>query len=373
MCAITAARRGKRVLVLEHGDRVGKKILISGGGRCNFTNLHVSHENYLSAQPDFCKSALARFTPRQMVEWVESHAIPWHEKKLGQLFCDDSSKRITEMLRKECRDAGVEISLSTAVLDVTRGDVFQLDTNQGKMTSRCVVVATGGLSFPKLGTSNLGAQVAKKLGLKVMEQCPALVPLLFSDADLRTYGDLSGISLDVAISCGKKVFRENLLFTHRGMSGPAVLQISSYWKEGMLLQIDLSPDEKLEEWLLERRQEKMELANVLSHRLPRRFIHAWCERFAPSQPMNRFPRQKLREISHALHHWEIIPAGTEGYEKAEVTRGGVCTSELSSRTMEARKIPGLYFIGEVVDVTGHLGGFNFQWAWASGFAAGESI
>lgn len=373
MCAITAARRGRRVRVLEHGDRVGKKILISGGGRCNFTNINTTAENYLSLHPDFCKSALARFTPRQMVSWVESHGIDYHEKKLGQLFCDDTSKRITEMLLLECKEAGVEILLNTAVQDVEKGEGFRLKTNRGVMECQCVVVATGGLSFPKLGTSDLGRRLAEKFDLKVVEMRPGLVPLIFGAKDRQIYGDLSGISLDVAISCEKKSFRENLLFTHRGMSGPAILQISSYWKIGMPLTINLFPDEKIEEWLLSKQQERMELANVLSHRMPRRFVQAWCGEFAPSQPMNHFSMQKLREIAHALHHWQITPGETEGYEKAEVTLGGICTSELSSKTMESKKVPGLYFIGEVVDVTGHLGGFNFQWAWASGAAAGESV
>lgn len=377
MCAITAARRGRSVCVLEHNERVGKKILISGGGRCNFTNFGATPENYLSQNPDFCKSALARFKPQQFIDWVEQHGIAYHEKKLGQLFCDDSSRQITEMLLSECASAGVEITLHAKVEDVeSTGDSekqFRVLTSQGPMECGSVVVATGGLSFRNLGASDIGYQIAKRFGLKLTEVRPALVPFTFSTADMRAYGDLSGLSIDTVVSCGSKSFRENVLFTHRGLSGPAMLQISSYWKKGEPISLDLSPDEKLEEWLISKQPERAELSTILSQRFPRRFVVAWCARNVPSQPMNRFAIKRLREIAHMLHHWQIIPQGTEGYDKAEVTLGGVDTGELSSKTMESKKVPGLYFIGEVVDVTGHLGGYNFQWAWASGSAAGQSI
>lgn len=378
MSAIVAARRGRRVRVLEHNGRIGNKILISGGGRCNFTNYLATPENYLSANPDFCKSALARFKPQQFIDWVEQHGIAYHEKKLGQLFCDESSRQITALLAQECADAGVEIVLHTKVegVESTNGGEgsarFIVQTDKEPMACASVIVATGGLSFPKLGANDIGYRIAKHFNIATTEVRPGLVPLTFSPRDVKAYGDLSGISLDAVVSCGKRSFRENILFTHRGVSGPAILQISSYWKEGQPLTIDLSPDENLEEWLVSKQPERTELSNVLGLRLPKRFVQAWCARDCPSKPMNQFAIKKLREIAHSLHHWELYPAGTEGYSKAEVTLGGVDTGELSSKTMEVKKIPGLYFVGEVVDVTGHLGGFNFQWAWASGAAAGGS-
>lgn len=378
MCAITAGRRGKKVRVLEHNERIGKKILISGGGRCNFTNYLATPDNYLSGNPDFCKSALARFKPQQFIAWVETHGIAYHEKKLGQLFCDESSRLITAMLAQECADVGVEIYLTTKVEAIERvetesGAIFKLQTSRGEMTAPRVVVATGGLSFPQLGVSHLGEKIANHFGLALTELRPALVPLTFSTGDARSFSALSGLSLDVAVTCAKRTFRENILFTHRGLSGPAILQISSYWREGLPISIDLSPDENLEEWLLSHQPERMELQTVLSQRFPRRFVVAWCEHFRLIQPMNRFSLKRLREIAHLLHHWELKPAGTEGYPKAEVTLGGIDTGELSSKTMEAKKVSGLFFVGEVIDVTGHLGGFNFQWAWASGSAAGNAV
>ncbi len=373
MCAITAAKRGRRVQVLEHNERIGKKILISGGGRCNFTNLHASPENYLSGNPDFCKSALARFKPQDFIGWIERHGIAYHEKKLGQLFCDESSRLITEMLLQECKTAGVEIFLQTRVDDVEHLDCFHVHTNRDVLQSKSVVVATGGLSFPKLGTSDVGYRVAKKFGLNVTDTNPGLVPFTLAKEDLEMCAELSGISVDAVVSCGKKEFRENILFTHRGLSGPAILQISSYWKKGVPICINLLPDINAEDYLLGRQQENTELVNVLSQHVSRRFAQAWCDRFASSKPMKHIAIKQLRKIAQHLHRWELFPNGTEGYEKAEVTLGGVDASELSSKTMECKKILGLYFVGEVVDVTGHLGGYNFQWAWASGFAAGQAI
>lgn len=378
MTAVTAARRGRRVLVLEHNGRVGNKILISGGGRCNFTNYLATPDNYLSGNPDFCKSALARFKPQQFIDWVEQHGISYHEKKLGQLFCDESSRQITGLLMQDCADAGVEILVNTKVTGVESAPAGEgtarliVQTDKGPMSCESVVVATGGLSFPKLGANDIGYRIAKSFGLNVTPVRPGLVPLTFSPRDVKAYGELSGISMDVVVSCAGRRFRENILFTHRGLSGPAILQISSYWKESQSLTIDLSPDEKLEEWLVSKQSERTELVNVLGLRLPKRFVQAWCARDCPSKPINQFSIKKLREIAQTLHRWEIFPAGTEGYSKAEVTLGGVDTGELSSKTMEAKRVPGLFFVGEVVDVTGHLGGFNFQWAWASGAAAGGS-
>ncbi|MFH1067099.1 MAG: NAD(P)/FAD-dependent oxidoreductase [bacterium] len=373
MCAITAAKCGRRTLVLEHGERVGRKILVSGGGRCNFTNLHASPENYLSGHADFCKSALARFTPQDMVAWVERHGIVHHEKKLGQLFCDESSRQIIAMLLQECEAAGVRISLHTRVEDVERGECFRVRTNGGVMESERVVVATGGLSFSKLGASDLGYRIARRFGLKVTEVRPGLVPLVLPKENLRVFGELSGVSVDALVSCGKRKFRENILFTHRGVSGPAILQISSYWKKGEPIKIDLFPDTDMEEWLLAKQQERAELGGALSQRLPRRVVQVWRDALPLSTQMNHISTKRLREIALHLHHWELFPDDTEGYEKAEVTVGGVDTGELSSKTMESKRAPGIYFVGEVVDVTGHLGGYNFQWAWASGFAAGQNV
>lgn len=373
MCAITTAKRGRRTLVLEHGARVGRKIFVSGGGRCNFTNLCASPDNYLSRNLNFCKSALARFTPQDMLALAKQHNIAYHEKKLGQMFCNENSRQIIAMLLQECEATGAQISLNTRVENVERGERFRVRTNRGVMESERVVVATGGLSFPKLGADDFGYRIANQFGLNVTETRPGLVPLTLPKKNWQAFAALSGISVEASVSCGKRKFRESILFTHGGVSGPAILQISSYWTEGKPIKIDLFPDSNMEKWLLEKQQEKSNLSSILSQRLPRRLAQVWCDNFFPSLPMNQIPTKKLREIAHSLHHWELLPDGTEGYEKAEVTVGGVDTKQLSSKTMESKRVPGLYFIGEVVDVTGHLGGYNFQWAWASGFAAGQSV
>ena len=373
MCAIEAGKRGRKVLALEHAERLGKKILISGGGRCNFTNFNAGPENYLSIQPHFCKSALARYTPADFLALVDKHHIAWHEKKLGQLFCDISSKQIVELLQRECDAAQVEIRLNCRVENIQKQERFSVETNEGPLRCDSLVVATGGLSFPKIGATDFGYRLAEQFGLKMSAPRPGLVPLLFGAEDQASFGNLSGISIEVNTSRGGGQFRENLLFTHRGLSGPAILQISSFGEENGVVSIDLLPNKSAEEIFSEHRNSSKELKNVLSQHLPQRFVEQWCQRFAPSKPMHRFPKLELQEISRHLHDWQMGPHGTEGYAKAEVTLGGVDPGELSSKTMEARRVPGLYFVGEIVDVTGWLGGFNFQWAWASGHAAGQFV
>ena len=372
MCAIEAGKRGRSTLVLEHAERLGKKILISGGGRCNFTNRHAGPGNYLSASPDFCKSALARYTPADFIALVERHGIAYHEKKLGQLFCDVSSRQIVDLLRVECAGAGVEIRLNCRVKEVTQPQRFRVETSDGPLECDSLVVATGGLSFPKTGATDLGYRLAKQFGLTVIPPRPGLVPLLFGEADQRSFAGLAGISLDAAARTEEGTrFRENILFTHRGLSGPAILQISNHLPPGRPLFLDLFPEGNLAERWQPHRQSARELKTVLSQWLPQRFVQQWCERHAASRPMNQYRAAELDGIERRLRRWEIPPGGTEGYAKAEVTLGGVSTTGLSSKTMAARSAPGLYFIGEVVDVTGWLGGYNFQWAWASGFAAGQ--
>jgi predicted Rossmann fold flavoprotein len=372
-CAIEAGKRGRKVVVLEHAERVGKKIAISGGGRCNFTNLNTTADNFISANPHFCKSALARYTPADFVSLVERHAIPYHEKKLGQLFCDGSSQSIIEMLLTEASEAGVEIRCGSLVRKVEKKVYFEVETNHGTVASRSLVVATGGLSIAPLGATDFGYRLARQFGLTIREPWPALVPFTLSRETLRELSPLSGISIDATVSCGGMQFRENILITHRGLSGPAILQISSYWRPGLSVTINLLPDHDALKLLREQENRELTLANFLSQFLPRRFALAWCALNFPSQPLKRFTPGEVADIAGRLNHWEIIPAGTEGYKKAEVTAGGIATDELSSRTMEVKNVPGLYFIGEVVDVTGQLGGYNFQWAWSSGFAAGQSV
>jgi predicted Rossmann fold flavoprotein len=377
MCAVEAGKRGRRVLVAEHAERVGKKILISGGGRCNFTNLYSNPKNFISQNEHFCKSALSRYTPSDFISWVEKHGIEYYEKTLGQLFCKLSAKKITSLLLQECHEAHVKILLNCKINRVQKNSAekFEVESNQGTLSAASLVVATGGLSFPHMGASDLGYRIAHQFGLRVHDCRPALVPLLWKPEDLQRFAELSGISLPVEISCKGQYFRENLLFTHRGLSGPAILQISSYWTLGEAIHIDLLPDVDILSWLIERKKrgEKSQLKNLLNEFFPKRFAHLWCQYFAPSQPLNRYSEKQLHEIDHQLHHWKIFPAGTEGYGKAEVTLGGIDTEELFSKTLESRKVPGLYFVGEVIDVTGHLGGHNFQWAWASGFAAGQVV
>ena len=370
MCAIEAGRRGRRVIVLEGNERVGLKIAISGGGRCNFTNLDAGPDNYLSSNPEFCKSALARYTPWDFVALVEKHGIAYHEKKLGQQFCDTSSRAIIEMLLAECAAAGVEIRTGCRATAVTKPERFRVETNAGTFEAASLVVATGGLSFPKLGASDFGYRMARHFELRITELRPGLVPLTFAPEDQALSG-LSGLSVPVVARHNGAVFEEALLFTHRGVSGPAVLQISSYWREGETLHFDLLPGVSGESWVADARKAKALLPNLLGRHWPQRLADAWCVRHAPAKPPAQWNARELAECVAQLNGWTLRAAGTEGYAKAEVTLGGVDTSELSSKTMEARKVPGLYFIGEVVDVTGWLGGYNFQWAWASGHAAGQ--
>jgi predicted Rossmann fold flavoprotein len=372
MCAIAAGQRGRRVTVIEHNERAGLKIGISGGGRCNFTNLGAGPDNYLSANPDFCKSALARYTPRDFVALVGKHRIPYHEKKLGQQFCDGSSRAIIEMLLAECAAAGVEIRTHCRVTEVRRSDRFHLATSTGPLDSAALVIATGGLSFPKLGATDFGYRIARQFGMSLTAVRPGLVPLTFAAADQPLHV-LSGLSVPVAVRHGGAEFRENLLITHRGLSGPAILQISSYWREGDTLRFDLLPGESADAILARAREQNADLATALAARWPRRFAEAWCQRHAPVKPLRHCKARELSDLAALLHAWPLTFSGTEGYPKAEVTLGGVDTRDLSSKTMEARRVPGLFFIGEVVDVTGWLGGYNFQWAWASGHAAGQAV
>jgi predicted Rossmann fold flavoprotein len=373
MAAIEAGKRGRSVVVLEHNNTVGKKIRISGGGRCNFTNIYAKPDNFLSQNPHFAKSALARYTPQDFCRLVEKYKIPYHEKKLGQQFCDKSSQEITELLKKECALAGVEILCDSKVTAVKKDELFTLTTNRGTFRCQSLVIATGALSIPPLGATDFGYNVAKQFGIKVNACRPGLVPLTFQDKDLRIFKDLSGVSLDAIVSLKNASFRENILFTHRGLSGPAILQISSYWQPKETIHINLYPVGDLFEILKANHKEKITLKNFLKDLLPSRLTELLCEHFLENKPLNQYSLKQLEETARFLHGWTVVPGGTEGYAKAEVTVGGVDTNELSSKTMEAKKVPGLYFIGEVVDVTGWLGGFNFQWAWASGFAAGQAV
>ncbi len=373
-CALTAGKRGRSALVIEHAEKVGKKILISGGGRCNFTNLNTAPENFICRNPNFHKSALARFTPYDFIEMVERHKIAYHEKKLGQLFCDDSSQQIVRMLLDECHRAKVQVRVNCRVQSVDKtGDSFIVETNQGRFECESLVIATGGLSIPKMGATDFGYRLARQFGLKVTQTKPALVPFTLTEKDRSVFTPLSGVSVDAMVRFGNQQFRENILVTHQGLSGPAILQISSYWKSGEAIEIDLLPGATAEEVLTSERESLKELKTLLSEYWPQRFAQAWASIHASPKPLRQYSNKELRAIAENIHRWRITPNGTEGYRKAEVTAGGVDTDELSSKTMEARRAPGLFFIGEVVDVTGWLGGYNFQWAWASGFAAGQSV
>ena len=371
MCAIEAGKHGKRVAVLDHADKIGKKILISGGGRCNFTNIHCRPENFISANPHFCKSALARYTPQDFLALVAKHQIPYHEKTLGQLFCDRSARDMVALLEEECREAGVQIFLSAHVEEVHHTTGFEIHTPDACFSCGALVVATGGLSIPKMGATPFGYRVATQFGIAIQPCRPALVPLIFSPNDLADYAGLAGVAVPVVVRCGAEQFRENLLFTHRGLSGPAILQISSYWKQGDAVKIDLAPDVAwTQPWHDPSLPRTLTTAKLLLRAaLPHRLADRWLALHPPQDWTNR----SLSALESQLHHWTVVPAGTEGYAKAEVTAGGVDTNELSAKTMECRSVPGLFFIGEVVDVTGHLGGFNFQWAWASGFCAGQAL
>lgn len=370
-CAAQAGKRGKRVLVLEHNSQIGRKILISGGGRCNFTNINTKAENFVSQNPHFCKSALSRFTPQDFVELVKKHHIEFYEKKLGQLFCRESSKQIVEMLLKECRLAKVKILNDCLIKIVRKDNFFELETTQGNFSSENLVIATGGLSFPKIGATDFGYKIARQFGLKIVPTSPSLVPLVF--AGEKSFSRLAGVSIDANISTNKKEFRENILFTHKGLSGPAVLQISNYWQREKQISIDLLPDLDAAELFEKNIQSKQTVENFLAKFLPKRFTEIFAAEIFLNKPLNQLGKKEREKIVETLNDWQVLFKETEGYHKAEVTRGGIDTKELSSQTMETKQVKGLYFIGEVVDVTGWLGGYNFQWAWASGFAAGSSI
>jgi predicted Rossmann fold flavoprotein len=377
MCAIAAGQRGLRVLVVDHANKVGKKILMSGGGRCNFTNTGATPANYLSANPHFCKSALARYTPAHFIELVERHGIKYHEKELGQLFCDESSKLIVRLLLDECAAAKVEVRTHCGIEQVVHGDggEFRLRTSQGGFSASALVVACGGLSIPSMGASGFGYQLAKQFGHEVLPTRAGLVPLTLSGKHAERLHDLAGVSLPVEARCNGASFRNFMLLTHRGISGPAILQISNFWQPGDDLRLDLLPDRDIEallqEWQRDRRD--AELKTLLGEVMPKRFAQRLCEHWIANKPLRQYNAPELRAIADLLSSWPLVASGTEGYRTAEVTLGGVDTDGLSSSTMMSRHVPGLHFIGEVVDVTGWLGGYNFQWAWASGHAAGQSL
>jgi predicted Rossmann fold flavoprotein len=382
MCALQAGQRGRSVYLIDHSAKLAEKIRISGGGRCNFTNLNTKPDNYISTNPHFCRSALARYTPQHFINWLNENGIGYHEKKLGQLFCDEGSEAIIALLKRKCDAAGVKFLMPCSVEQVTHAQHFEVHTSRGKFRAQSLVIATGGLSIPKIGATPFGYKIAQQFGIPVTKLKPGLVPLSFHPEEWSEYAELAGVSVDAVVSYGKQSFRENLLITHRGLSGPVILQISSYWEHGQALHINLLPDCDMHKVFAEQRGNHMLLNNFLAQYLARRFIEVWfkqlgakkliTDHFAANKPLNQYSEKELTLLADKLHDWQVIPAGTLGYSKAEVTCGGVDTHALSSKTMQSNEVPGLYFIGEVVDVTGHLGGFNFQWAWASAYATGQS-
>ncbi|WP_244073726.1 NAD(P)/FAD-dependent oxidoreductase [Nitrosomonas sp. PY1] len=387
MCAIEAGQRGRRVILIDHAHKLAEKIRISGGGRCNFTNRHCTSDNFISNNTHFCRSALARYTPQDFIARIEKHGIHYHEKKLGQLFCDDSALQIIAMLQKECAVAGVEWQMPSRVKEVkyrvadesqSVTQRFLLTTERNVIEAASLVIATGGLSIPQIGASGYGYQIANQFGIAVVPPKPGLVGLAFNTEDFTEFKDISGLSIEAEVSCNGAVFREQVLFTHRGLSGPAILQISSYWKPNQAVDINVLPCQNAMKIFTEFRHSSLLLYNVLSRYLPKRFVQVLCKHICNAlsleiQSMQQYSDAELQRIANRLHSWQIFPSGTVGYKKAEVTIGGVDTHELSSKTMQSHRVPGLYFIGEVVDVTGHLGGFNFQWAWSSGYAAGQFV
>jgi predicted Rossmann fold flavoprotein len=395
MCALQAGQRGRSVVLLDHAKRLAEKIRISGGGRCNFTNINTKPENFISANPSFCRSALVRYTPQDFIALLQKHNIGYHEKTLGQLFCDDESEAVIAMLRGECEAAGVKRFMSCEVGEIDyspspdnasldsgqlkkEGYRFHVSTSRADFNSAALVIATGGLSIPKTGATPFGYHVAEQFGIPITKLKPGLVPLTFAPDDWKPYADLTGVSLDTIVSFGKQSFRENMLVTHRGLSGPAILQISSYWQHGEPLHINLLPDCDMQTLLYEQKSSKKLLSNFLIQWFPKSFSDVWCAQLTElkkieNKPLNQYNDKERKQIAAQLHDWQIIPSGTVGYSKAEVTCGGIDTHALSSKTMECTEVPGLYFIGEVVDVTGQLGGYNFQWAWASGYAAGQAV
>jgi predicted Rossmann fold flavoprotein len=376
MCALTAAARGRQVLLIDHSNKAGKKILMSGGGRCNFTNIYADPDNFFSQNPHFCKSALARYTQWDFIAMVNKHGVPYHEKKLGQLFCDNKSKDILEMLLDECRQAGVDLRLNTSVQQIEKTEAgYVLSTGIGLIASPSLVVATGGLSIPTLGATGFGYEIARQFGHDVLATRAGLVPFTITDQLKELCTELSGTSVACLVSCNDQSFRENILFTHRGLSGPAILQISSFWHPGDVVEINLLPDHDALEWLhgQQAARPNSELKTVLGEVFTKKMATLLADNWFASKPMKQYTPAALRDIADKLGAWQVVPAGTEGYRTAEVTLGGVDTREVSSKTMESLKSPGLYFVGEVLDVSGHLGGFNFQWAWASGYAAAQFV
>ncbi len=376
MCALTAGKRGKKVLLLDHANKVGKKILMSGGGRCNFTNLYCDDENFISHNPHFCKSALSRFNQWNFIDMVEKHNVPYHEKKAGQLFCDNKASDILQMLLAEAQSVAVKIRNLCEIKSLTKTEsTFQIKTSIGTFSAPSLAIATGGLSIPSMGATGFGYDIAEQFGLKVLKRQPALVPFTFSKKQLQQFDGLSGIALDITVETGNQSFSESMLFTHRGLSGPAILQISSYWNPGETITINLLPGIDLLEHLKQQQQvrAKSGLATVLTEFLPKKLARHLTTLWCTEKNMADYSHLELEKIAKQFNQWQLVPAGTEGYSTAEVTLGGIDSNELSSKTMESKKVSGLYFIGEVIDVTGHLGGFNFQWAWASGAAAGEYV
>jgi len=375
MCAGSVAGFGRPVLVLDHAEKPGNKILISGGGRCNFTNRFCNASNFISANPHFCKSALARFSANDCIAWVEDAGIAYHERDHGQLFCNASARDILDLLLDPCREFGVRIATGTEIHAVQKQQSFELETSRGLFTADHLVIATGGLSIPKMGATPFGLEIARAFGMKVIPPVAGLVPFRFTGKQQDELKSLAGISLDVSASCRQHTFHEAMLFTHRGLSGPAMLQISSYWRPGDAISIDLLPEIDAVTWLQQKREQRpqAQLSTVLSEKLPRRLAHLITAAQVGEGRLNRLNDRQLHDFATMLHHWQLKPSGTEGYRTAEVTVGGVDTDELSSKTMESKTTPGLYFVGEVVDVTGHLGGHNFQWAWSSGYAAAMAI
>jgi predicted Rossmann fold flavoprotein len=375
MCALTAGARGRNVLLLDHAGEAGKKILISGGGRCNFTNINCAPENFLSRNPHFCKSALARYTQHDFIGLIAKHRIPWHEKTLGQLFCDGPARAVVAMLLAECNAVGVDLRLSHRITGISSSDRYRVRTDHGDFTAPVVVLASGGLSIPKMGATGFAHDMASKFGLPLTDIRPGLVPLTFSAADLALMQPLSGVSLECVVSCRRRSFREAMLLTHRGLSGPAILQISSYWREGMEITLNILPDLDAGPYLIDRKRARprVEVKTILSEILPSRLATAFAASDLPKRPIGELSDKLLTGLGDRLNRWRLMPSGSEGYAKAEVTLGGVDTSALSSRSMEAKSVPGLFVIGEAVDVTGWLGGYNFQWAWSSGRAAGEAV
>ncbi len=375
MCAYSAGKRGRRVLLLEYAERVGEKVLLSGGGHCNFTNFLVGADNYISSNLHFCKSALKRFTQYDFLELVDKHNVGYHEKTSGQLFCNGYASDIVKLLVAECNTVGVTIQTRCTIENIEKGGFFTLTTNRGNYSSESLVIATGGLSLLAKGAAPLGYEVAKQFGINIVPCRPGLVPLTLSNQVLKDLEGLSGISVDAEVSCGRYTFRGAILFTHRGLSGPAILQISNYWEPGETIVVNLLPDfntgELIERWKRER--PKVDMKNLMGELLTKRLAQRWLEGAVQNKPVNQYNSREVDEISELFHKWHVYPIATEGYQKAEVTKGGVDTAELSSKTFETKKVEGLYFIGEVLDVTGWLGGYNLQWAWSSGYSAGQYV